>query len=264
MSHMHNVSGPPRVGLFVTCLVNAVRPLVGFSAMELLERAGCKVTVPGNQTCCGQPGFNSGDLKSTRKIARQVIRTFEHFDYVVVPSGSCAGMIARHYPADLFGEDEAWERRARRLAGKTYELTGFLADVMAYSPARPLHDFSHLHATYHDSCSCLREMKVKEQPRRLLKTICNIDIDEMADTDVCCGFGGAFSIKMPQVSAGIADKKIENALATGADLMLSADMGCLLHLSGRLKRRGELLKVRHVAEVLAGRIDVPAIGWEVT
>ena len=260
---MHNVSRLPRVGLFVTCLVNAMRPSVGFSAIELLERAGCTVTVPKYQACCGQPGFNSGDLKNTKKIARQVIETFERFDYVVVPSGSCAGMIANHYPTDLFGEDEAWERRARRLAEKTYELTGFLADVMAYSPAKPLHDFSHLHTTYHDSCSCLREMKVKEQPRQLLKTLCNIDIHEMADTDVCCGFGGTFSIKMPQVSAGIADKKIVNALATGADLMLAADMGCLLHLSGRLKRRGESMKVRHVAEVLAGRIDGPAIGWEV-
>ncbi len=259
----HDESRSPRVGLFVTCLVNAMRPSVGFSAMELLERAGCTVVVPTNQTCCGQPGFNSGDFKNSRKIARQVIGAFEHFDYVVVPSGSCAGMIARHYPTGLFGEDEAWGARARRLAEKTYELTGFLTDVMAFSPPEPLHDFSHLHVTYHDSCSCLREMKVKSQPRELLKTLCNIDVDEMVDTDVCCGFGGSFSVKMPQVSAGVADKKIENAWATGADMMLAADMGCLLHLAGRLKRRNESLEGRHVAEVLAGRIDGPAIGEEV-
>jgi L-lactate dehydrogenase complex protein LldE len=264
VQHLNDKHGAPHVGLFVTCLANALRPSVGFSAIELLEQAGARVTVPENQTCCGQPGFNSGDFDNSRKIARQVIRTFEAFDYLVVPSGSCAGMIARHYPDDLFRQDPVWERRARRLAEKTYELTGFLTDVMDYSPPQPIHELGHLHVTYHDSCSCLRQMKIRQQPRQLLKRLCNIDVDEMADTDVCCGFGGSFSLKMPELSGAIADNKIENALATGAEVLVAADMGCLLHLAGRLRRRGEKLAVRHVAEVLCGRIDAAPIGAEET
>lgn len=258
-NHPHR---PPHVGLFVTCLVNALRPSVGFSAIELLEQSGCRVTVPENQTCCGQPGFNSGDVDNSRHIAKQVVRTFEAFDYLVVPSGSCAGMIARHYPDDVFRTDPVWKRRARRLAEKTYELTGFLADVMAYCPPQPIHALGHLHVTYHDSCSCLRQMRVRHQPRQLLQCLCGVEVDEMVDTDVCCGFGGSFSFKMPDLSGALADDKIDNALATGAEMLLGADMGCLLHLAGRIRRRGDKLAVRHVAEVLCGRIDAAPIGEE--
>ncbi|SMD11764.1 L-lactate dehydrogenase complex protein LldE [Desulfocicer vacuolatum DSM 3385] len=255
-----SVPRPTQVGLFVTCLVNLMRPSVGLAAIELLEQAGCVVEVPPGQSCCGQPGYNSGDIENSRKLARQVIAAFEAFDYVVVPSGSCAGMIAHHYPNSLFEGDPDWAQRARNLGAKTFELMSFLTDVMNFVPEQPLYDLSERHVTYHDSCCGLREMKVKEQPRQLLKKICNIDIDEMEETEECCGFGGSFSAKMPQISARLADNKIENAEATGADLLLGGDLGCLLHLSGRLRRQGKTLKVHHAAEILAGQINGPAIG----
>jgi L-lactate dehydrogenase complex protein LldE len=242
----------PKVGFFVTCLVNAIRPSVGFAAIELLEMAGCTVEIPPCQTCCGLPGFNSGDLEQSRRLGKTVINAFERFDYVVIPSGSCAGMIARHYPEHLFKGDGPWTERAESLGRKTFELTSFLVDVLEFAPARLIHDMGHLRVTYHDSCSSLRQMKVRDQPRKLLKELCNIEVQEMEQTEECCGFGGTFSLKMPKLSSRLADNKIDNALATGAETLLGGDMGCLLHLEGRMKHRGISMEVRHVAEVLAG------------
>ncbi len=238
-----------RVGLFVTCLVDLVRPSVGFAAIELLERAGCEVTVPATQTCCGQPGYNSGDREAARALARKVIAEFEGFDYVVAPSGSCSGTLRVHYPT-LFPDDRGMRERAERLAAKTYELTDFLANVvqLASVPGR----FAGT-VTYHDACSGLREMGVKGQPRALLAKVPGLALREMAEPEQCCGFGGTFSVKFGDVSAAIADRKCEQVEATGADALVLGDVGCMLNIEGRLRRRGNrTTRVLHVAEVLAG------------
>jgi L-lactate dehydrogenase complex protein LldE len=245
----------PHVGLFVTCLVDLMRPRIGFAAVKLLEDAGCRVEVP-EQTCCGQPAFNSGDRVTAREIAKQTVAAFEPFDYVVVPSGSCAGQIRVHYP-ELFEGDTGWSLRAASLAAKTHELTSFLADVLKATPRAA--EFSGS-ATYHDSCSGLRELGIRAQPRRLLAGIEGLELREMKDADVCCGFGGTFCVKYPDVSNKILDKKTANIEASGADMLLAGDLGCLLNMAGKLSREGSRVKVRHVAEVLAGMADAPAIG----
>lgn len=253
-------SGAPLVGLFVTCLVNMIRPSVGFAALDLLERAGCRVRIPDGQTCCGLPGYNAGDLKGTRRLAKRVIRMFEPYDYIVVPSGSCAAMIARSYHEHVFEGDPSWRRRAEILGGKTFELTSFLFDVMGFSQRGPSSDQEPVKATYHDSCSCLRRLGVRSQPRELLKAISRVELTEMEKGDECCGFGGSFSLKMPEIASRMAQQKIERVVETGADTVLGADLGCLMHLASHIRQRGLSLKVRHVAEVLAGRTQGPAIG----
>lgn len=246
----------PRVGLFVTCLVDLMRPSVGFAAVKLLEQAGCRVEVPMSQTCCGQPAYNSGARAETMAIARQVIEAFEDFDYVVAPSGSCAGMIREHYPR-LFAADPAWSARAVALAAKTFELLGFLVDERRLAGVE---ERLSARATYHDSCSSLREMKVHAQPRALLASVEGLELVELADGEACCGFGGTFCVKYPDVSTSMVDSKLDDVAQTGADLLLAGDMGCLLNMAGRLKRQGSPIRVRHVAEVLAGMTDGPAIG----
>ena len=253
----------PRVGLFVTCLVNLFRPSVGFATIQLLEDAGCTVVIPEAQTCCGQPGYNPGDFDGARAVAKQVIETFSEYDYLVVPSGSCAGMIRIHYPA-LFKQDLAWLAKAETLGNKTYELTSFLADVRHYQAghyqASHTEDLSHQSFTYHDACAGLRELGIKNQPRQLLKQSANITINEMTRTEECCGFGGTFCAKMPKISEAMVTDKLSAALATGADTLLGGDLGCLLNIAGRAKRLDKNLRVRHVAEVLAQRLEQAAIG----
>jgi len=245
-----------RVGLFVTCLVDLMRPRIGFAALKLLEAAGCEVVVPGTQTCCGQPGYNSGDKESALRIARQVIAAFEGFDYVVAPSGSCAGMIKTHYP-ELLAGDAAFAARAQALADKTCELTQFLRDVAQWDGVTAAFVGT---ATYHDSCSSLRELKVKRQPRELLAKIGKLALKELPDAEPCCGFGGTFCVKFPDISNRMVEAKVANIEATGADVVLAADMGCLLNIAGKLKRKGSRVEARHVAEVLAGMAQDPAIG----
>lgn len=247
----------PRVGLFVTCLVDLFRPAVGFAAVALLERAGCEVIVPRRQTCCGQPAYNSGDRRDTIRIARQVIEAFEGLDHVVAPSGSCAGMIRRHYPA-LFEGDPAWAPRARHIAERTHELTAFLVDVRGLTTVDDVAFQGRV--TYHDSCSSLREMEVKQQPRRLLTSIPGLDLAELAAPEVCCGFGGTFCVKYPDISNRMVGDKTADIVGTGAEAVLAGDLGCLLNIAGKLKRDGHPVAVRHVAEVLAGQTDAPPIG----
>ncbi len=244
-----------RVGLFVTCLVDLIRPSVGFAAVKLLEDAGCIVDVP-LQSCCGQPAFNSGDRRTTRAIAEQVIEAFAPYDYVVAPSGSCAGMLKVHYP-ELFHGDPNWEPRAAAFAEKTYELISFLVDVMGVARIDASFEGT---ATYHDSCSGLRELGVRVQPRRLLGTVRGLTLKEMRDADVCCGFGGTFCVKYPDISNAIVGKKAANVAATGADMLVAGDLGCLMNMAGKLQRDGKPIEVRHVAEVLAGMTAGPAIG----
>jgi L-lactate dehydrogenase complex protein LldE len=247
----------PRVALFVTCLVDLFRPTVGFAALRLLEAAGCTVVVPPAQTCCGQPAYNSGDRADAADIARALIPTLEPYDYVVAPSGSCAGMIREHYPA-LFADDPEWKARAERLGARTHELTSFLVDVMGMKRVEARYDGT---VTYHDSCSGLRELGVKAQPRSLLSTVSGLSLVEMEDAEVCCGFGGTFCVKYPDISVRMVSDKAARIEATGADTLLAGDMGCLLNMAGRLSRLGREVKVRHVAEVLAGMAgEVPPIG----
>lgn len=246
----------PSVGLFATCLVDLMRPQVGFASVKLLEDAGCRVFVPKTQTCCGQPAFNSGDVPDTADIARGVIESFEEFDYVVAPSGSCGGMIKHHY-TEVFADDPAWLPRAEALAAKTYELISFLTDVMGVTAVDATFDGS---ITYHDSCSGLRELGIKEQPRALLNGIKGLTINEGQETETCCGFGGLFCVKYPDISEKMVDTKIDDILATGADTLLAGDLGCLMNIAGRIQRRGLDIKVRHAAEVLADMSDAPGIG----
>ncbi len=245
----------PRVGLFVTCLVDLFRPSVGFATVKLLEEAGCVVEVPESQTCCGQPAFNSGDRKDTADIARAVIKAFSPYDYVVAPSGSCAGMIKAHYP-ELFAKDSPDRAAADALSEKTYELVSFLVRVMKQEKVAARFDGS---ATYHDSCSGLRELGVKAEPRKLLRTVEGLDLVEMEDAEVCCGFGGTFCVKYPDISNVMVAKKTKKIAATGADLLLAGDLGCLMNMAGKLKREGSALKARHVAEILAGDTATPPI-----
>lgn len=240
-----------KVGFFVTCLVDLMRPAVGFSSIDLLERAGCEVDVPREQTCCGQPAFNSGDNAGALPIARQVIRAFEPYEYVVVPSGSCAGMIRVHYP-ELFENDFSWQRRARDLAERTYELTSFLHDVAGLES---LPGPASGKVTYHDSCSGLRELGVRDQPRALLSRMTGIELVELEDANVCCGFGGTFCVKYADISTRMVDDKVARIDQTGAATVLGGDLGCLLNIAGRLRRSGRDTRVFHVAEWLAGHAD---------
>jgi L-lactate dehydrogenase complex protein LldE len=250
----------PRIALFVTCLVDLFRPTVGFAAVKLLEEAGCDVAVPAAQTCCGQPAFNSGDRGDARAIAEQVIRTFETFDYVVVPSGSCAGMIKKHY-GEVFAGDPNWSERAETLASRTFELVSFLVDVLGVRVVDARFRGS---VTYHDSCSGLRELGIREQPRVLLAGIEGLELTELPDADVCCGFGGTFCVKYGEISDRMVGKKAAAIEATGAGTLLAGDLGCLLNMAGKLQREGSQVKARHVAEVLAGLAQGPAIGEKPT
>ncbi|SEB79949.1 L-lactate dehydrogenase complex protein LldE [Nitratireductor aquibiodomus] len=246
---------PKRVGLFVTCLVDLFRPTVGFAAVKLLEEAGCIVEVPMAQTCCGQPAYNSGDREDAAAIARQTIEAFEEFDYVVAPSGSCAGMLKKHYPSLLKGT--SYEARAEAFSGRVHELVSFLVDVLGVRQVPARHEGS---VTYHDSCSGLRELGIQQQPRALLSSVEGLELKEMQNSDVCCGFGGTFCVKYPDISNKIVEEKTASIEAAGAGTLLAGDLGCLMNMAGKLHRQGSRVEVRHVAEVLAGMTDKPAIG----
>ena len=238
-----------RIALFVTCLVDLMRPRIGFAAIRLLEAAGCEVVVPAGQTCCGQPAFNGGDRASAALLAKKVIAEFDGFEYVVAPSGSCADQIRNEYPG-LLADDPEWHGRAVALASRVHELTDFLVNVARLD--RVPGDFSGS-ITYHDSCTGLRSLGIKRQPRELLAKLPGVELREMPGAEECCGFGGTFSVKFGEVSAAIAEKKCANACFTGADVIVGGDLGCLLNIEGKLRRMGdETTRVLHVAEVLAG------------
>lgn len=246
----------PHVGLFATCLVDLFRPAIGFAAIKLLEDAGCRVSVPQSQTCCGQPAYNAGDRRNSGAIAKSVIAAFEAFDFIVVPSGSCGAMISKHYPG-LLRDDPDWGPRAEALSGKTHELISFLTDVLGVTAVSASFDGT---VTYHDACSGLRELGIEAQPRVLLQTVDGLTIREMPDADVCCGFGGTFCVKYPEISNAIVEKKTEAIAASGADTLLAGDLGCLMNMAGKAQRQGQSIQARHVAEVLADMTDAPAIG----
>ena len=243
------------VQLFPTCIGDVVAQQTATDAERVLDALGIDHQRPSGTTCCGQPAFNSGDKADAAAIARNVIAAFKVFDFVVAPSGSCGGMIVKHYP-ELFEPGSADHAAAVELAGRTHELVSFLTRVMkvdrveASFPAR---------ATYHDSCSGLRELGIKAEPRRLLAGVEGFSLAEMTDAEVCCGFGGTFCVKYPGISDKMLEKKLRHIHATGADTLVAGDLGCLMNMAGKLKREGSPVKVRHIAEVLAGDTATPPI-----
>jgi len=240
-----------RVALYVTCLVDLMRPSVGMASLRLLEAAGCEVIVPPAQTCCGQPAWNAGDRPLAADLARKAVGELEAYDYVVIPSGSCADHLRNVYP-QLLAADALWNERAKALAGRVFELSAFLADVLKVAEMPGAFDGS---VTYHDSCKGLRGLGIKRQPRELLLKVRGLTLREMADCEECCGFGGAFSVKFAEVSTQIVDRKCEAVAGAGADAVVGGDLGCLLNIEGRLRRRSdETTQVLHLAEVLAGNV----------
>lgn len=252
----HRSEGQPHVGLFITCLVDLFRPNVGFASVKLLEEAGCRVEVPTMQTCCGQPAYNNGDIAHTEQIARQVITAFQDYEYVVAPSGSCSGMLKQHY-VQLFQDDPQWQHQAQNFSQRCHELLSFLSDIRGVDSIDAGYEGR---VTYHDSCSSLRELGVHAQPRTLLRKVQGLDFIEMDETNICCGFGGTFCVKYPEISGRMVSDKVNNIRNSDADTVLAADLGCLLNIAGRLKREDSSIKAYHTAEVLANMTDIPAIG----
>lgn len=247
----------PKVALFATCLADIFRPSVAFASLALLKAAGCRVNVPRAQTCCGQPGYNSGDYQGAGDVAKRVIGLFESADYVVVPSGSCAGMIVHHYPRLLEGD---WKERAKALASRTFEISSFLTEVMPLPAADPDPELMHRRIAYHDGCAGLRELNIREQPRKLLRQCAGVDAVELQEREVCCGFGGTFCAKMPEISATMASEKLRDVRSANADMLVGGDLGCLLSLAGRASREGMELEFRHVVELLYRQRSSKGIG----
>ncbi len=245
----------PTVALFVTCLVDAMRPSVGFASLKVLEEAGYDVVVPPGQTCCGQPALNSGDRAGAEAIAKATIACLEPYDTIVVPSGSCGGTIKAHYP-ELFEHDAAWLARAQAVAAKTHEILSFL-DAAGWRPAGVTLTTS---AAYHDSCSGLRELGIKRQPRALLDAVDGLEQVALKGAETCCGFGGTFCVKYPAISNAVVEEKAQAIEDSGAALLLAGDLGCLMNMAGKLHRRGAATRAFHTVEILAGMGDGPAIG----
>ena len=239
-----------KVALFVTCLVDQLRPEVGMATVEVLERAGCTVTFDERQTCCGQPAFNTGYRKEARTFARRFVEIFESTDAeaIVIPSGSCAAMV-KHFH-DLFPDEPDWQVRADQVAAKTHELSSFLVNVLGLDEIGAV---ANCKATWHDACHGLRDLGVHDEPRRLLSKVEGLEFVEMENADVCCGFGGTFSVKFPEISAGILDNKIEMIEKCGADTVVACDASCLMQISGRLSRIGSKVQTKHLAEILASQ-----------
>ena len=236
------------VTLFIQCLVDGIYPEVGEAMVKIFRRLGFDLACPTQQTCCGQPAFNAGYRREASVAAKRFIEIFETADTIVCPSGSCVTMVRHHYP-ELFKDDAAWLQRAAQVAAKTYELTEYLVDILGLDDLGVHYDGK---ITYHDSCHLLRNLRVKDQPRRLLRKVSGADFVEMYDSDKCCGFGGSFSVKYADISAAMVEDKVNNIIDSGADTVVGCDMGCLMNIQGMLSRRGSDIKVMHVAQILAG------------
>lgn len=236
-----------RAAFFATCLVEAFFPRVGLAAVDVLERLGVDVDVPEGPACCGQPAYNSGYVEEAKAAARALLDALESADAVVLPSGSCAGMIRHHYPT-LF-EDEPEERaRAERLAAKTYEWTEWIVDVLGVTDAGAA--FPHA-VTYHPSCHARRLLGLKDQPERLLDAVKGLRRLPLPYAEDCCGFGGTFAVKMSDVSLAMAEEKSAHAAGSGADVLVSTDVGCLMHIGGYMQKAGIRMRTMHIAEILA-------------
>ncbi|MEW5909494.1 MAG: (Fe-S)-binding protein [Thermodesulfobacteriota bacterium] len=235
-----------KVTLFVQCLVDLMRPDVAGSMVQIFDRLGIEVECPTEQTCCGQMAFNSGYWKESRGAAKHFISLFEEAEAVVAPSGSCVAMVRHQFPK-LFSEDPAWKDRAGRISEKTFEFSQFLVDVLGVTDLNASYKGR---VTYHDSCHLLRALRVRNQPRKLIRKVKGVDFIEMKDSDRCCGFGGAFSIKYSEISSAVAEEKVSHILESGADTVVGSDLGCLLNIEGMLRRKRAPVKVLHLAELL--------------
>lgn len=234
-----------KVTLFATCLVDMFQGNVGKAVVEVLERLGCDIDFPEDQICCGQPAYNSGYVKESKNAMKKMITAFEHAEYVVSPSGSCAYML-KEYPA-VFKGDPIWEPKAQTLAAKTYEFTEFIVNVLKIEDVGARLEGT---ATYHTSCHMTRLLGVTEAPLQLLKNVKGLHYVDLPGKDRCCGFGGTFSVKMGNISGEMVNEKVLNVEETGADILIGADAGCLLNIGGRIQRQGKPIKVMHIAEVL--------------
>lgn len=253
---MTDTNPPLRIGFFPTCLVDLFRPSVAFAAIQLLRQAGCIVEVPLQQSCCGQPAFNNGDEKTASTLAKQLVDTYSSYDYLVAPSGSCVAMIKHHY-LQLLGNNGDHRVKTTEMAAKSHEIVSFLHDVVSFQPERQNYPGV---VTYHDGCSGLRELSIKTQARNLLRAVHGMKLKEMEDNETCCGFGGTFCVKYPRISEKIVDEKIDRIHASGAQTLLSGEIGCLLNIAGRLNRLNSPVRCFHVVELLAGMTDKPALG----
>jgi L-lactate dehydrogenase complex protein LldE len=239
----------PRVSLFATCIIDQLFPKVGLAMAEVLERIGWDVDFPEDQTCCGQPAFNTGYREEARQVARHFLRVFRDAEYIVIPSGSCCSMITHHY-AELFAKEPEWLEQVHRIEPRVWEFTKFLLEVARVEDVGAR--FEHP-VTFHDSCHGLRELGIKEGPRRLLSRVRGLTLREMEPAEECCGFGGTFSVKFPEISGGMARTKIDSILRTGADTVVGLDSSCLMQIEGALRRAGSPVRAMHLAEVLASR-----------
>jgi L-lactate dehydrogenase complex protein LldE len=241
-----------RISLFVTCLVDQMQPSIGASAVEVLRRVGCTVEFDARQTCCGQPAFNTGYRKDARALAKRFIEIFEasEAEAIVSPSGSCTAMI-RHYE-DLFSDDESWRERAQRIAARTHEFASFLVNVLGVEDVGASYKGR---VTWHDACHGLRELNIREEPRRLIRHVRGAEFVEMPNADACCGFGGTFSVKYPEISVAILDNKIEAIERANVRAVVSGDASCLMQIGGRLARKNSSVRAMHLAELLAATSD---------
>ncbi|MGH9400709.1 MAG: (Fe-S)-binding protein [Terriglobia bacterium] len=240
------ITTKPRVSLFITCLGDQFFPEVGECVVKVLERLGVEVTFNPEQTCCGQPAFNTGYIEEARGVAARMLDLFDDADYVVAPSGSCSTMVRVFYP-ELFADDPARLAKAEALRRKLYEFSEFLVKVLKVESVGA--SFPH-RVTYHDSCHLLRELGISEEPRKLIRAVRGIDLVEMDDYKLCCGFGGTFSVKFPEVSVAMGDDKLRAAAKAGAEYLVANDSGCLMHLAGLIHRQGLPLKTMHLAQLL--------------
>lgn len=236
-----------RVHIFIPCFIDQLYPQVAFSMVKVLRKLGCEVVYNSNQTCCGQPAFNAGFQDEAKAVCTKFINDFKDADYIVAPSASCIGFVRNYYP-QLF-DNSSYHNEVKSLQERSFEFTEFLVNVLQVTGTGAT---LHAKATYHDSCAGLRECKIKKEPRLLLEQVAGLELVEMNDVETCCGFGGTFAVKFEPISVGMADQKVNNALATGANCIISTDMSCLMHLDGYIKHKNLSLQTMHIAEVLAG------------
>ncbi|MBN2332544.1 MAG: (Fe-S)-binding protein [Deltaproteobacteria bacterium] len=240
---------PDSVTLFITCLIDGIYPEVGTAVVSIFEQLGIMVDYPTDQTCCGQPAFNAGYRREARAAARRFIEIFEHAPVIVAPSGSCVHMVRHHYP-QLFQDDSRWLARARQVAAKTFELTEYLVDILGITDLGASYNGR---ITYHDSCHLRRGLGIAGQPRALLAAIKGATFIEMTEAESCCGFGGVFSVKYPEISTAMVEKKVNHIIDSGAHVVTGCDISCLMNIAGRLSRLGSPVRCLHIAQLLAGR-----------
>jgi L-lactate dehydrogenase complex protein LldE len=234
------------VHIFIPCFVDQLYPQTAFNMVKVLEKAGCNVTYNSNQTCCGQPAFNAGFWEESKAVCNKFIEDFSEAEVIVAPSASCVGFIRNYY--DKLFQDSSLNKNVQKLRTRTYEFSEFMVKVLNKDKFNATLQGK---ATYHDSCAGLRECKIKQEPRQLLSNVQGLEIVEMNDVETCCGFGGTFAVKFAPISVAMADQKVNHALATGAEYLISTDISCLMHLEGYIKKKGYNLKTMHIADVLA-------------